>query len=82
MLLVIILIQHFFEALFDSEKGWNLSPFAADSSRSFFNEFIVSEYGNQGEAIKGQFSSKMLNFGNGSNIPDTVDVNGSFDIIR
>ncbi|NJO01570.1 MAG: hypothetical protein HC880_07675 [Bacteroidia bacterium] len=64
----------FLEVFYDNIRGWSI--------RGNFSSFIVTEFGSAGEAVKGTFRGEMLNYGNGSNTPDTVTVSGEFDIIR
>ena len=45
-----------------------------------FDSFIISEYGNFGEPVKGTFGGTMTNYA--TQPPATVTVSGTFDIIR
>lgn len=45
-----------------------------------FDNFIITEYGNTGEAIKGTFSGSLLN--TGVQPAQTVNVSGHFSVIR
>jgi len=56
----------------DPSKGWSLS--------GSLSSFVISQYGDIGEPIIGSFSGQLVN--EGVDPPETVEINGDFNIIR